>query len=141
MEGRFCPRGWEKASLSPKIAAISRNSDIATPLLTTLRDGLASADSVMISDCFFAVTKRISMAKVSAVAPKNFEAAMAELDLLVEKMESGQLPLEESLSAYQRGAELIKYCEKVLSDAQQRIQVLDGGTGGNLKDFQQDSES
>jgi exodeoxyribonuclease VII small subunit len=80
------------------------------------------------------------MAKV-AVAPKNFEAAMAELDLLVEKMESGQLPLEESLSAYQRGAELIKYCEKVLSDAQQRIQVLDGGTGGNLKDFQQDAES
>jgi exodeoxyribonuclease VII small subunit len=81
------------------------------------------------------------MAKVSAVAPKNFEAAMAELDLLVEKMESGQLPLEESLSAYQRGAELIKYCEKVLSDAQQRIQVLDGGAGGNLKDFQQDAES
>jgi exodeoxyribonuclease VII small subunit len=78
------------------------------------------------------------MAKVSAVAPKNFEAAMAELDLLVEKMESGQLPLEESLSAYQRGAELIKYCEKVLSDAQQRIQVLDGNT---LKYFQQDPES
>ncbi len=81
--------------------------------------------------------------------PKNFEAAMAELDLLVEKMESGQLPLEESLSAYQRGAELIKYCERVLSDAQQRIQVLDsgtaggtaGGAGGTLKDFQQDAES
>lgn len=80
------------------------------------------------------------MAKV-AVAPKNFEAAMAELDLLVEKMESGQLPLEESLGAYQRGAELIKYCEKVLSDAQQRIQVLDGGAAGNLNDFQQDPES
>ncbi len=85
------------------------------------------------------------MAKVSAsTPPKNFEAAMAELDLLVEKMESGQLPLEESLSAYQRGAELIKYCENVLSDAQQRIQVLDGGSGSTtsaLKDFHQDSES
>ena len=80
------------------------------------------------------------MAKVSAVAPKNFEAAMAELDLLVEKMENGQLPLEESLSAYQRGSELIKYCEKVLSDAQQRIQVLDGGAAGTLKDFQQDDQ-
>ena len=78
------------------------------------------------------------MAKVSAVAPKNFEAAMAELDVLVEKMENGQLPLEESLSAYQRGSELIKYCEKVLSDAQQRIQVLDGGATGTLKDYQQD---
>ncbi len=88
------------------------------------------------------------MAKANlGTPPKNFEAAIAELDLLVDKMESGQLPLEESLSAYQRGAELIKYCEKVLSDAQQRIQVLDGGTGGSggsggtLKDFHQDAES
>lgn len=56
---------------------------------------------------------------------------MAELDQLVEKMEAGSLPLEESLSAYQRGAELIRYCEKVLANAQQRIQVLDGG---ELKD-------
>ena len=60
-------------------------------------------------------------------APKNFEAAMAELDKLVEKMDSGKLPLEESLTAYQRGIELVKYCEGVLADAQQRIQVLDGG--------------
>jgi exodeoxyribonuclease VII small subunit len=58
--------------------------------------------------------------------PKNFEAAMAELDKLVEKMDSGELPLEESLSAYQRGAELIKYCEGVLAAAEQRIQVLEG---------------
>jgi exodeoxyribonuclease VII small subunit len=64
--------------------------------------------------------------------PKNFEAAMAELDQLVDKMESGQLPLEESLTAYQRGTELIRFCEKLLADAQQRIQVLDGG---ELKDF------
>ena len=64
--------------------------------------------------------------------PKNFEAAMAELDLLVEKMENGELPLEESLTAYQRGAVLLKYCERVLADAQQRIQVLDGDA---LKEF------
>lgn len=56
--------------------------------------------------------------------PKNFESAMAELDVLVEKMEAGQLPLEESLAAYQRGTELVKYCEKLLADAEQRIQVL-----------------
>jgi exodeoxyribonuclease VII small subunit len=56
--------------------------------------------------------------------PKNFEAAMAELDLLVEKMEAGQLPLEESLAAYQRGTDLVKYCETLLADAEQRIQVL-----------------
>ncbi len=74
------------------------------------------------------------MAKTSssAVAPKSFEAALAELDQLVEKMENGQLPLEESLSAYQRGIELLKFCDVVLKDAEQKIKVLDGG---ELKDF------
>ena len=71
------------------------------------------------------------MAKVSAPAtapaPKNFEAALAELDQLVERMEGGRLPLEESLSAYQRGTELLKFCEGVLKDAEQKIKVLDGG--------------
>jgi exodeoxyribonuclease VII small subunit len=74
------------------------------------------------------------MAKTStaAIAPKSFEAALAELDELVEKMENGQLPLEESLSAYQRGTELLKFCDAVLKDAEQKIKVLDGG---ELKDF------
>ena len=78
------------------------------------------------------------MAKASPSAPasepKNFEAALAELDQLVEKMESGQLPLEESLSSYQRGTELLKFCEGVLKDAEQKIKVLDGG---ELKDLAQ----
>ena len=72
------------------------------------------------------------MAKTSPQTPKNFEAALAELDQLVEKMESGQLPLEESLSAYQRGTELLKFCESVLKDAEQKIKVLESG---ELKDF------
>ncbi len=65
-------------------------------------------------------------------APKNFEAALAELDQLVETMENGQLPLEDSLSAYRRGTELLKFCDAVLKDAEQKIKVLDGG---ELKDF------
>ena len=48
-------------------------------------------------------------------------------------MESGQLPLEESLTAYQRVTELLKFCEGLLKDAEQKIKVLDGG---ELKDFQ-----
>ena len=64
--------------------------------------------------------------------PKNFESALAELDQLVDKMESGQLPLEESLTAYQRGTELLKFCETLLKDAEQKIKVLDGG---ELKDM------
>ena len=72
------------------------------------------------------------MSKILPSTPVNFEAALAELDLLVEKMDSGQLPLEESLTAYQRGTDLLKFCEGVLKDAEQKIKVLDGG---ELKDF------
>ena len=57
----------------------------------------------------------------------TFEKALEELEALVARMEDGKLPLEESLAAYQRGAELIKYCESKLADAQQRIAILDGG--------------
>ena len=72
------------------------------------------------------------MVKNTSSAPKSFEAALAELDELVEKMENGQLPLEESLSAYQRGTELLKFCDGVLKEAEQKIKVLDGG---ELKDL------
>jgi exodeoxyribonuclease VII small subunit len=57
----------------------------------------------------------------------TFEKALEELEGLVTRMEDGKLPLEESLAAYQRGAELIKYCESRLTDAQARIAILDGG--------------
>jgi len=75
------------------------------------------------------------MARTSTSAPKSFESALAELDQLVERMESGQLPLDESLSAYQRGTELLKFCEGVLKDAEQKIKVLDGGALKDLKDL------
>ncbi len=62
----------------------------------------------------------------------SFERALEELEALVARMEDGKLPLEESLAAYQRGAELIKFCEGKLGDAQARIAILDGET---LRDF------
>lgn len=65
-------------------------------------------------------------------ADLTFEKALEELEALVARMEDGKLPLEESLAAYQRGAQLIKYCESKLSDAQARIAILDGET---LRDF------
>lgn len=67
----------------------------------------------------------------------TFEKALEELEALVARMEDGKLPLEESLSAYQRGAELIKYCESKLADAQARVAVLDGDT---LRDFKPESK-
>ena len=67
----------------------------------------------------------------------SFERALEELEALVARMEDGKLSLEDSLSAYQRGAELIRFCESRLSDAQARIAILDGG---ELRDFTPESK-
>lgn len=69
--------------------------------------------------------------------PPSFEAALAELEALVATMESGQLPLKESLAAYQRGAELLAYCQDALRDAQQQVDVLEKGV---LKTFRPDAD-
>lgn len=58
----------------------------------------------------------------------SFEKALEELESIVARMEDGRLPLEESLAAYQRGAELIRFCESRLTDAQARIAILEGDT-------------
>ena len=59
--------------------------------------------------------------------PVSFEAALTELETLVGTMESGDLSLEQSLTSYQRGAELLKYCQAQLADAQERVRVLEAG--------------
>jgi exodeoxyribonuclease VII small subunit len=58
---------------------------------------------------------------------QSFEAALAELEQVVADMESGKLPLEDSLSAYKRGAELLSFCRSRLDDAQQQVRVLEEG--------------
>lgn len=69
--------------------------------------------------------------------PTSFEAALAELEALVATMESGQLPLKESLAAYRRGAELLAYCQEALKDAQQQVEILEKGV---LKTFRPDAD-
>lgn len=56
----------------------------------------------------------------------TFESALAELEALIAQMEHGDMPLEASLAAYQRGGELLKFCQAKLVAAEQQIQVLDG---------------
>jgi exodeoxyribonuclease VII small subunit len=68
--------------------------------------------------------------------PESLEAALAELEKIVSSMEAGQLPLERSLAAYKRGAELLKYCQASLQDAQQQVKVLENGI---LRDFKSDN--
>lgn len=60
-----------------------------------------------------------------AEAPASFEIAMTELESLVERMEGGRLPLEESLAAYQRGVVLVKYCRDTLGQVAQRVRILE----------------
>ncbi|HEY7742653.1 MAG TPA: exodeoxyribonuclease VII small subunit [Burkholderiales bacterium] len=67
--------------------------------------------------------------------PQSLESALAELEKIVSSMEEGELPLERSLAAYKRGAELLKYCQAALQDAQQQVKVLEEGV---LRDFKSD---
>lgn len=75
------------------------------------------------------------MTKSKSQNPQSFEAALAEIESIVAAMEAGQLPLEQSLSAYKRGAELLQYCQARLQEAQQQVKILEAGT---LKNFDGD---
>ena len=63
-----------------------------------------------------------------AALPENYEAALAELESLVARMEEGALSLEESLAAYRRGAALVGFCQQQLEKVEQQVRVLDGET-------------
>lgn len=67
------------------------------------------------------------MKKNSPTTAVNYEAAITELEAIVNQMESGNLPLEQSLSSYKRGAELIKLCQQALTEAEQQVRILSEG--------------
>ena len=56
--------------------------------------------------------------------PLNFEKSLADLEALVERMEEGELSLEESLKAFESGIRLTQQCQQALTQAQQRVQLL-----------------
>ena len=64
----------------------------------------------------------------TAQLPETYEAAQAELEELVARMEGGSLSLEESLAAYRRGAALVAFCQQQLEKVEQQVRVLDGET-------------
>ncbi|MDA8329464.1 MAG: exodeoxyribonuclease VII small subunit [Betaproteobacteria bacterium] len=65
------------------------------------------------------------MTHLANTSPASFESAMRELERLVGEMESGQLTLEQSLLAYQNGAELLKFCQNTLDSARQQVEILE----------------
>ncbi len=63
----------------------------------------------------------------AAALPATYEAALQELEQLVARLESGQMPLDELLSGYRRGAALLALCKDKLQAVEDQIKVLDGG--------------
>ncbi len=64
---------------------------------------------------------------------RSFEQSMAKLEKIVEAIESGQVPLAQALTQYEKGIELISHCQKILNAAEQKIAKLSKGLDGQLK--------
>jgi exodeoxyribonuclease VII small subunit len=76
------------------------------------------------------------------MARKNpsFENSLQELEALVERMEQGQLPLDDALKAFERGVQLSRTCRNALQEAEQKVQILmDDKTDPTLRPFTDES--
>ena len=63
---------------------------------------------------------------------QTFEQALKKLEEIVEKIESGQIGLEESIAEYEKGIKLVKQCRAILQAAEKKVQMLVRGDDGNL---------
>jgi exodeoxyribonuclease VII small subunit len=72
--------------------------------------------------------------------PLDFETAMRDLEEIVERLEHGDLPLEESLAAFERGVILTRSCQTALMEAEQKVEILLKKAGGaQVEDFEPES--
>ena len=67
------------------------------------------------------------------MAEKKFEAALARLEEIVKELETGDLPLEQSLKLYEEGIKLSRLCNKRLEDAERRVEILLKSKNGQVK--------
>jgi len=67
------------------------------------------------------------------VSALTFEAALAELERIVARLEQGQAPLEESIEIYRRGEALKKRCDELLAKAEARVEIISVGADGAAK--------
>jgi exodeoxyribonuclease VII small subunit len=78
------------------------------------------------------------MAKKNTPVP--FEQSLKELEELVEQLEKGDIPLEQSLQFFERGIQLTRACQKALKEAEQKVEILLSENGvDNLKPFNNES--
>ena len=71
----------------------------------------------------------------------SFEKAMAELEEVINKLEYGEVPLEDSIKLYERGAELKKICEAKLKEAEQKVKNITLDKDGNSLGYGSEGES
>lgn len=64
------------------------------------------------------------MPEIPETKAPDFEQALAELEALVERLERGDLPLDEAMKTFERGVELTRHCQDSLKAAQQRVDIL-----------------
>ena len=68
--------------------------------------------------------------KGEPVGKMSFEQAMAELEQVVNRLDSGDVPLDESIKLYERGATLKAHCEKKLREAEEKVEAITLDSGG-----------
>ncbi len=78
-------------------------------------------------------------AKDKAISAQNasFEAQLATLEAIVDNLEKGELPLEESLAQFEKGVKLTRECQQMLDQAQQKVSILTQD-GEQLESFEKD---
>lgn len=64
---------------------------------------------------------------------KKFESALEELESVVEQLESGELSLEDSLAAFEKGVGLVKYCNQKLAEVERKVEILVKDKEGRLQ--------
>lgn len=79
---------------------------------------------------------------MAAAKKINLEKSLADLEALVEELESGDLPLEQAMKKFEEGIKLTRGCQAALKDAEQKVQILMKSAGGeDLSDFEMDAET
>ncbi len=78
---------------------------------------------------------------MSAAKPFNLEKSLADLEKLVEELESGDLPLEKAMKKFEAGIKLTRGCQAALKDAEQKVEILLKSAGGeDLEAFEIDDD-
>ena len=78
---------------------------------------------------------------MSATKNVNLEKALADLESLVEELETGDLPLEKAMKKFEDGIKLTRACQAALKDAEQKVQILLKTAGGeSLEDFETEED-